>query len=225
VVTIAGGGTLDFNLAGNYAGRAFSVTRTGNDSQVAEVRTGGVHGESLSGGVTGTAGSGTTGTTPLTITNDAPAASALAAPVTTGSAGSTVAPVAIGSTSVGAMQFIYPDAAGRTVLKSDAPGQVLSAASGANVLSDAGGFGVTFQGTLADFSKVVIAGFSTKDLVDITDLNSAGVSTSYGGSGHTGVLYLTAGSLSGELHLAGHLAGGSFHVSSDLHGGTLIAFT
>jgi len=74
------------------------------------------------------------------------------------------------------------------VLQADAPGEVLSAASGADVLSDAGGFGVTFQGTLTEFANALISGFSAKDLIDITDLDSATVSTSYAGSAGAGVL-------------------------------------
>jgi hypothetical protein len=108
------------------------------------------------------------------------------------------------------------------VLQADAPGEVLSAASGADVLSDARGFGVTFQGTPAEFANALISGFSAKDLIDITDLDSATVSTSYAGSAGAGALYLTDGTQSGELYLAGQLAGGSFRVSSDAHGGTQI---
>jgi hypothetical protein len=102
---------------------------------------------------------------------------------------------------------------------------VLSAASGAGVLSDAGGLGATFQGMLAEFANELIAGFSTKDVIDITDLNSATASVSYAGSGSAGVLYLTDGTQSGELYLSGHLTNGTFHVASDAHGGARIAFS
>jgi hypothetical protein len=159
-----------------------------------------------------------------------PADSLLDAPATTAGNDPTVAPVAIGTTAAGTMQFIYAAGAdvqtvGQTVLQADAPGQVLSAASGVDVLSDVGGFGVTFQGTLADFSNELIAGFSAKDLIDITDLNSATVSTSYAGSGSAGVLYLTDGTQTGELYLSGQISGGSFRVTSDAHGGTQIAIS
>jgi hypothetical protein len=93
------------------------------------------------------------------------------------------------------------------------------------VLSDAGGFGVTFRGTLAELGDELISGFSGKDRIDITGFDSANVSTSYAGSASAGVLFLTNGTLSGELYLAGTLAGGSFRVSSDAHGGTEIAFS
>jgi hypothetical protein len=148
--------------------------------------------------------------------------------------GSTISPDAVGTIAAGAMQFMYDDvaaapavrqAAGQSVLQATAPGQVLSAAAGADVLADAGGFGVTFQGTVAGLAREMISGFSVKDLIDVTDLNSAGVATSYAGSGNAGVLYLTDGTLSGELQLAGQLAGESFHVTTDGHGGTSIGIS
>jgi hypothetical protein len=154
-----------------------------------------------------------------------PTGSLLDGGATTGGNHPTVAPVAIGTTEAGTMQFIYSGADGQTVLQADAPGQVLSAASGANVLSDAGGFGATFQGTLAEFANELISGFSAKDVIDITDLDSTTASVSYAGSSGAGVLYLTDGTQSGELYLSGQLAGGSFHVTSDAHGGTQIAFS
>jgi hypothetical protein len=153
-----------------------------------------------------------------------PANSLLDSPVTIGGTDPVVAPAGIGTTEAGTMRFIYADAGGLVVLQADAAGQVLSAASGADMLSDAGGFGVTFQGSLAEFGTELISGFSGKDLIDITDLDSVTVSTSYAGSGNAGVLHLTDGSQSGELYLAGQLADGSFHASSDGHGGTQIAF-
>jgi len=153
-----------------------------------------------------------------------PTDSLLDAPATIGGSDPPGAPLAIGATQARTMQFIYADAGGQTVLQADAPGQVLSATAGADVLSDAGGFGVIFQGTLADFANALISGASTKDLIDITDLDSATVTTSHAGSASAGVLYLTDGAQNGELYLAGQLAGGSFHVASDGHGGTQIAF-
>jgi len=147
-----------------------------------------------------------------------PADSLLDALATTGSADAAVAPVAIGTTQAATMQFIYAaGAGGQTVLQADAPGEVLSAASAVGVLSDAGGFGVTLQGTLPELASEVILGFSAKDLIDITNLDSATVSTSYAGSASARVLYLTDGTQTGELYLSGQLAGGSFRVSSDAH--------
>jgi hypothetical protein len=90
-------------------------------------------------------------------------------------------------------------------------------------LSDAGGFGVTFQGTLSELADALIAGFSAKDLIDVTGLGGATVSASYAGSGSAGVLTLTDGTQSGALYLAGQLAGGSFLVSPDGHGGMQVA--
>ena len=48
---------------------------------------------------------------------------------------------------------------------------------------------MTFQGALAEFANALISGFSAKDLIDITDLDSATVSASYAGSAGAGVLY------------------------------------
>jgi hypothetical protein len=150
-----------------------------------------------------------------------PTDSLLDAAATTGNTDPATAPTAVGATDAGTMRFIYAGG-GQTVLQADAPGQVLSAASGANVMSDAGGFGAVFQGSLAQFANELIAGFSAKDLIDISGLNSAAVSTSYAGSADAGVLRLTDGTQSGELYLAGELAGGSFRAASDGHGGTQI---
>jgi hypothetical protein len=160
----------------------------------------------------------------------APAASLLRDVATAAGNAPTISPPALGTIAAGAMQFIYANGAngepiGQTVLQATAPGQVLSAAAGVDVLSDAGGFGATFHGTLAQLANGLISGFSAKDLIDITDLNRARVTTSYAGSGSAGVLFLTDGILSEELNLAGELAGGSYRVSSDAHGGTQIVFS
>ena len=142
-----------------------------------------------------------------------------------GGADPAVAPAGIGATAGDTTQFIYADGSGaQAVVQATAPGQVLDAAPGVGVLSDAGGFGVTFQGSLSELANELISGFSAKDLIDVTGLASAGVTTSYAGSATAGVLYMTGGTQSGELYLAGQLAGGSFQVSSDGHGGTQIAF-
>jgi hypothetical protein len=98
-------------------------------------------------------------------------------------------------------------ARGQAALQATAPGQILSDAPGVGVLSDAGGFGVTFQGTLAELAQELFSGFSAKDLLDITNLSGANVSTCYAGSGSAGVLTLTNGTQTGELYLPGSLAG------------------
>jgi hypothetical protein len=92
------------------------------------------------------------------------------------------------------------------------------------VLSDTGGLGATFEGSLAALSRELIAGFSTRDLIDVTNINSASATFAYAGSGGMGVLTLRDGGQTGELYLDGNLAGGTFHLASDGRGGTLIAF-
>jgi hypothetical protein len=119
------------------------------------------------------------------------------------------------------MQFIYGDGAGQTVLQATAAGQVLSGAPGANVLSDADGLGVTFQGTLAQLVGEAIAGFSAKDVIDITGLNAAAAAVSYA----AGVLQVSDGSQSGTIPLTGQIAGGRFTATPDTHGGALIALS
>jgi hypothetical protein len=72
---------------------------------------------------------------------------------------------------------------------------------------------------------VLISGFSAKDLIDVTGLDSATVSTSYAASTGAGVLSLIDGAAAAELYPSEQLAGGRFHTASDAHGGTLIAFS
>ena len=124
-------------------------------------------------------------------------------------ADATVAPEALGVLGGDAMQFFHASGgAAQDVVQVNASGQVLSAAAGANVLSDAGGFGAVFEGTLAEFANTLLAGVSAKDLIDITGLNSANVTTSYAGSGNAGVLYVSDGAQSGEIYLSGQAHGG-----------------
>ncbi len=132
----------------------------------------------------------------------------------------TTAPFVL-DTAGGTMQFIHAD--NPIVLQTNSAGQVLSAGDGANVLSDAGGLGATFQGTLAQFTHELLAGVSARDLIDVTDLGSIGLTTSFAGSADAGVLHLSSGVQSGELHLAGQLAGATFQARPDGHGGTLLS--
>ena len=91
------------------------------------------------------------------------------------------------------------------------------------MLSDVGGFGATFQGTLAQFARVLLTGLSAKDLIDITDLGSTHAIASYTGSGAAGVLKVSNATQNGELRLSSQIAGASFHVAPDGHGGSLIS--
>ena len=118
------------------------------------------------------------------------------------------------------MQFIY-EQGGQSVLQATAAGQVLSAGA-ADVLSDTDGLGATFQGSLAALTNEVIAGFSVRDVIDVSDLKSAAASVLYTGSGSAGALQLSDGMHGGEIQLTGNLSG-SIHVTSDGHGGSLIA--
>ncbi len=105
-----------------------------------------------------------------------------------------VTPIGIGATAGDTTQFIYADgyadgAGAQPMVQATATGQVLNAAPGVADLSDAGGFGVTFQGTLSELANELISGFSAKDLIDITDLAGPHVTASFAGSGSAGVLY------------------------------------
>ena len=121
------------------------------------------------------------------------------------------------------MQFIYSAGAdGQTVMQATAPGQILSGGDGVTVLSDADGFGATFLGSLSDLANEAITGFSAKDVIDVTDLNSATAAINYDGSSGAGVLTVSDGVHGGGIQLSGQISGG-FHVTSDGHGGSLIA--
>ncbi len=143
----------------------------------------------------------------------------------TSAADPTIAPVTAVTLGTEATQFVHASgAAGPSIVQASAKDQVLSAASGASVLSDAGGFGATFKGTLAEFARVQLTGLSAKDLIDITDLGSTHAMASYTASGAAGVLNVSNATQSGELHLSGQIAGATFHVAPDGHGGSLISF-
>ena len=124
------------------------------------------------------------------------------------------------------MRFISTDAVtGQTVMRATAAGQILDATPGVAVLSDEDGFGVTFRGTLADLSKDIIAGFTSRDILDIVDLAGASATAGYSGSAESGVLQLGDGVRSGDIRLSGQISGGGVHVTSDTHGGSLIGFS
>jgi hypothetical protein len=142
----------------------------------------------------------------------------------TSAADPTIAPVTAATLGTEPAQFVHASAAaGPSINQASAKDQVLNAASGAGVLSDAGGFGATFQGTLAQLARVQLTGLSAKDLIDITDLGSTHAIASYTGSGAAGVLKVSNATQNGELRLSSQIAGASFHVAPDGHGGSLIS--
>ena len=143
---------------------------------------------------------------------------------TTSAADPTIAPVTEATLGTDPALFVHASGTtGPSIMQASAEGQVLNAASGAGVLSDAGGFGATFQGTLAQFARVQLTGLSAKDLIDITDLGSTHAMASYTGSAAAGALKVSNATQSGELHLSSQIAGATFHVASDGHGGSLIS--
>ena len=122
------------------------------------------------------------------------------------------------------LQFIAPDGNGNGtgVLQATSVGQVLQATAGVSEMADAGQLGATFTGSLAQLTDVFLASFTSKDVIDVTDLRSANAVASYSGTSNSGVLHLSAGSVTGDIRLAGQFGDGIFHVSSDQHGGSLI---
>jgi hypothetical protein len=112
---------------------------------------------------------------------------------------------------------------GQQVMLATVPGQILSGRPGVTGLSDAGGFGVTFLGSLSDLANEAISGFTAKDTIDISDLNGAMASVSYDDSAGGGVLTVSDGARGGGIQLAGQISGGGFHVTTDGHGGARIA--
>jgi hypothetical protein len=121
------------------------------------------------------------------------------------------------------MQFIRPVERDGQLLAT-ASGQVLSGAPGISALSDAGGFGATFRGTLADLAREVIDGFNARDMIDVVGFDAASASASYTRSASGGVLHLSDGAQSGDVRLAGMSPDG-FHIESDTHGGALVSFS
>ena len=119
-----------------------------------------------------------------------------------------------------AMQFIGGPG-GASILAATAPGQVLAAGAGITGLSDAGGYGATFQGTLAQLAASQIEGVSARDLIDIGGLDWTRATLGFTGSDSGGTLHVSGGGQSGDIRLAGQIAG-SFHALSDGHGGTLV---
>jgi hypothetical protein len=120
------------------------------------------------------------------------------------------------------MQFLRD---GQVVTVATAPGQVLSAGAGENVLSDTGGFGATFSGGLADLVSEAIEGFSRHDTIDIAGLNFATTRLTWSGFGDSGSLLVSDGVHAGGLRMSGQLANQTFHAASDGHGGVLIALS
>ena len=154
-----------------------------------------------------------------------PANSLLGDTTATSAADPTIAPVTAVTLGTEAAQFVHASsAAGSSIVLASAKDQVLSAASGASVLSDVGGFGATFQGTLAQFARVLLTGLSAKDLIDITDLGSTHAMASYTGPGDAGVLNVSNATQNGELHLSRQIAGATFRMAADGHGGSVISF-
>ena len=154
-----------------------------------------------------------------------PANSLLGDTTATSAADPTIAPVTAVTLGTEAAQFVHASsAAGPSIVLASAKDQVLSAASGASVLSDVGGFGATFQGTLAQFARVLLTGLSAKDLIDITDLGSTHAMASYTGPGDAGVLNVSNATQNGELHLSRQIAGATFRMAADGHGGSVISF-
>jgi len=127
------------------------------------------------------------------------------------------------------LQFIHAvGAGGNDVIIAGAAGQVLTGGGGNDTLQDAGHYGVTFQDTIAGFAGDTLAYFTTKDMIDITNLGSVTAPPIYtgtfGASG-SGVLAVTNGSDTVDIKMSGLSAGASFHAASDLHGGMLISYS
>jgi len=120
------------------------------------------------------------------------------------------------------MRFIASD--GGVEMQATAAGQILSGGPGVSTLSDAGGYGVTFAGSVADLAQEAISGLTAKDVIDVTDLDSACASISYSGSASDGMLYVTDGVHSGDIHLSGQIPDEGFRVVSDMHGGSVLSF-
>jgi hypothetical protein len=120
------------------------------------------------------------------------------------------------------MRFIASD--GGVEMQATAAGQILSGGPGVSTLSDAGGYGVTFAGSVADLAQEAISGLTAKDVIDVTDLDSAYASISYSGSASDGMLYVTDGVHSGDIHLSGQIPDEGFRVVSDMHGGSVLSF-
>ncbi len=120
------------------------------------------------------------------------------------------------------MRFIASD--GSVVMQATAAGQIISGGPGVSALSDAGGYGVTFQGSVAELANESILGLTAKDVIEVTDLNSAMASISYSGSASDGVLYVSDGMHSGDIHVFGQIGDDVIAVTPDSHGGSLLTF-
>jgi hypothetical protein len=113
------------------------------------------------------------------------------------------------------LQFIRD---GAVVTAATAPRQVLSAGAGEDVLSDAGGFGAIFSGTLTDLAAEAIEDFTAKNLIDIAGLDAARTRLAWS----SGELTICDGTHTGDLRIAGPAETAMFNARSDGHGGTLI---
>lgn len=99
-----------------------------------------------------------------------------------------------------------------------------AAADGLKVQVAAASSRMAFDGTLADFAETVLAGLSTKSVIDIADFDISTAKGNFAGSSSAGVLYLSDGKQQGELRLAGQLGSMTPHLVSDGHGGALVSF-
>ena len=133
-VALAGGGSLDFTLAGNYASDAFTVDLAGKDSQIAAA------GAAVGTIVTalpisfGTLRSGSTASLPLTIENNAGAGSA--------ALDASIGGVSGGATASGTISALQPgsvNTSGITVGLNTTQGGVENGAVIVDFASDAGG--------------------------------------------------------------------------------------
>jgi hypothetical protein len=121
------------------------------------------------------------------------------------------------------MQFLS-GTGGPTELVATAAAEVLSGGLGIGALSDAGHYGVTFLGTLADLANEALVGVSTKDTIDIADLNFPTASASFVPSAGGGVLQVDDGNHGGTIQLSGGIPDGLLSLRPDAGGGTVIGF-
>ncbi len=127
------------------------------------------------------------------------------------------------------MKFIQAEGSGgNDVIIAGAAGQILTGGGGNDTLEDAGHYGVTFQDTAAGFSGDTIMDFTKVDKIDITGFSPPSgppiYTGTYGASG-SGVLAVTNGTGTVDIHMSALTAGGTFQAVSDLNGGTLITYS
>jgi Ca2+-binding RTX toxin-like protein len=127
------------------------------------------------------------------------------------------------------MKFIQAEGnGGSDTIIAGAAGQILTGGGGNDTLEDAGHYGVTFQDTAAGFSSDTIMDFTKVDKIDITGFSPPSgppiYTGTYGASG-SGVLAVTNGTGTVDIHMSALTAGGTFQAVSDLNGGTLITYS